>query len=173
VSYPSGRWLNLGYTNQLVTQVSDDLGRAATYTYDGSSHLLTATDPNQSGQPNPKSTTYAWQSVSGCADQVMSSVTDPRQITFLSNTYSTNGTCRVTVQAVPSDTHGVTHNYTFAYTPAGQGNITQTDITDPNLNVTRTSYDATASRRRPMRTARPLPERSPTPWIPLPTGRAR
>jgi RHS repeat-associated protein len=143
VSYPSGRWLSFSYTNQLVTQVTDDLGRVANYTYDGGSRLLTATDPNQSGQQNAKSTTYAWQSVTGCADQVMSSVTDPRQITFISNTYSTNGTCRVTDQFVPTDTHGVTDNYHFAYTPVGQGNVTQTDITDPNGNVTRTIYDAT------------------------------
>lgn len=143
VSYPSGRWLSFDYTNQLVTKVTDDLGRVANYTYDGSGRMLTATDPNQSGQPTPKSTTYGWQTVTGCPDRVMSSVTDPRGIAFLANTYSTNGTCRVISQAVPSDTHGVTHNFTFTYTPVGQGNITQTDVTDPNGNVTRTNYDAT------------------------------
>lgn len=142
VAYPSGRWLSFSYTNQLVTQVKDDLGRVANYTYDASSRMLTATDPNQQGQQNPKSTTYAWQTVTGCADQVMSSVTDPRQITFISNTYSTNGTCRVTDQFVPTDTHGVTDNFHFDYTPIGQGSVTQTDITDPIGNVKRTNYDS-------------------------------
>lgn len=144
VSYPSGRWLSFSYTNQLVTQVTDNLGRAANYTYDGSVYgrMVTATDPNQSGQQNPKSTTYTWQGFN-CKDLVMRSVTDPRQIPFLTNTYTTDTTCRVTSQAVPSDTHLQTNNYVFAYTPTGPGNITQTDITDPNGNITRTNYDGT------------------------------
>jgi RHS repeat-associated protein len=141
-SYPSGRWITLKYTGKQVTEVKDDLGRSIKYTYGSLRQLLTVVDANQSSQPNPKPTTYTWNSVTGCG-QVITAVTDPRNIRFLSNTY--DGSCRVTDQFVPIGTPGQTDNFHFAYTVDGQGKITQTDITDPNGNVTRTTFDATGS----------------------------
>ena len=81
VSYPSGRWINLTYTDGRVTRVSDDLGRKIDYTY-SQDQLITVTDPNQVGQPTPKSTTYTWQTQTGCdapgyTHQVMTAVRDP------------------------------------------------------------------------------------------------
>jgi RHS repeat-associated protein len=142
VSYPSGRWINLTYTGGRVTRVSDNLGRKIDYTY-SQDQLITVTDPNQVGQPTPKSTTYTWQTRTGCdapgyTHPVITAVRDPRDITFLQNTYDTN--CRITDQVVPASSPN--QKFHFDYTLDGQGKVTRTDITDPNENVTRVNYDA-------------------------------
>ena len=137
VSYPSGRWINLSYTGNRVTRVSDNLGRTIDYTY-SQDRLQTVTDANQVGQPAPKSTTYTWQAQTGCTHPVITAVRDPRDITFLQNTYDTN--CRVTDQVVPASSPN--QKFHFDYTLDAQGKVTRTDITDPNENVTRVNYDA-------------------------------
>jgi RHS repeat-associated protein len=137
VSYPSGRWINLKYTGQRVTEVKDNLGRSIKYTY-SSDRLQTVVDANQSGQQNPKPTTYTWQTATGCQDRVITSIKDPRNITFLTNTYDAN--CRVTDQVVPAANPN--QKYHFDYTVDGQGKVTRTDVTDPNENVTRAAFDA-------------------------------
>lgn len=139
VSYPSGTWINLTYNaSRRVSQMSDDLGRKLTYTYDASGRLLTVADPNQSGLPTPKTTTYTWQTKTGCVDRVITSIRDPRDITFLTNTYNAN--CRVTDQVVPATNPN--QKFHFDYVTDAQGKVTRTDITDPNENVTRVNFDA-------------------------------
>src|SRR4029453_14183860 len=62
---------------------------------------------------------YGWTAANEVA-----TITDPRGVAFLSNTY-TNG--RVTAQAAGDGTSTTQ----FAYTVGASGAITQTDITDP------------------------------------------
>ncbi len=141
VSWPSGRWINLSISNGRVTQATDDLGRSVGYGYDGQGRLASVTDPNQFGQPSPKSSIYGWVTDPDCTSpgSVLATITDPRNITWLSNTYGPG--CRVTQQTVPTATG--TDVYTFAYTPSGPGAVTQADMTDPNGNVHRESFDST------------------------------
>jgi RHS repeat-associated protein len=140
LSWPSGRWINLTYTSGRATQAADNFGRTVTYTYDGSGRLTSVTDANQTGQPSPLSTTYGWATDSDCSSpsSVLTSITDPRGITFLSNTYGS--ACRVTQQTVATATG--TDVWTLAYTPSGPGTVTQTDVTDPNGTVHRASFDS-------------------------------
>jgi RHS repeat-associated protein len=139
IASSSGRWVSLTYTGSRVTEATDNLGRRVTYAYDGSGRMTSVTDPNQSTQPNPSSTVYGWTTVAACnPTSVMTSVTDPRGITFLTNTYDAG--CRVTDQVVPASNPN--QEFHFDYTVDGQGKVTRTDITDPNENVTRVNFDA-------------------------------
>jgi RHS repeat-associated protein len=143
VSYPSGRWISFSLTSNKISEAKDNSGRTVQYAYEGSApglRLKTVTDANQVGQPTPKKTTYTWTSVSGCnPSNVMTAIKDPRDITFLPNTYGAG--CRVSQQTVPTATG--TETWDFAYTLDGQGRITQTDITDPNEVTRRVTFDST------------------------------
>ncbi len=138
VSYPSGRWISLSLTSNKVTSAKDNLGRTVNYTYETGSRLKTVTDANQVGQPSPKATTYTWTTVTGCdPTKVITGITDPRNITWMTNTYGTG--CRVTQQTVPTSTG--TETWDYAYTVDGSGRVTQTDVTDPNEVIRRVTFD--------------------------------
>jgi len=135
VSYPSGRWVNLTYTGSFATSAKDDLGRQVTYSYTNS-ELRTVLDAKQQAGTE---TTYTWSTDTDCSpSRVITSVKDPRQITFITNTYGTG--CRVADQTVPTSTG--TESYLFSYTVDGQGHVTQTQVTDPNENLRVASFDA-------------------------------
>jgi YD repeat-containing protein len=65
----------------------------------------------------------------------MTSITDGRTIVYLTNEY-TNG--RVTKQTLASG-----GTYQFAYTVDGNGNVTQTDVTNPRGYVKRLTFNGT------------------------------
>ena len=65
----------------------------------------------------------------------MLTITNPRGVTFVTNQYDANG--RVTEQ-----THADGGVYRFAYALDGNGDVTQTDVTDPRAAVDRTSFNA-------------------------------
>jgi RHS repeat-associated protein len=141
VSYPSGRWISLSYNGlNRVATATDNLGRTVTYTYEATlGRLKTVTDANQTGQPTPKPTTYTWTSVSGCSPNfVMTAITDPRNIQWMTNTYGTG--CRVTQQTVKTAT--ATETWDYAYTTDAQGRVIQTDVTNPKEVTERLTFDA-------------------------------
>jgi YD repeat-containing protein len=125
VTSPNGYWVDFTYvvinTIPFVTQVRDNLGRTVTYTYD--TYLRTVTDPAAGV------TEYTW------ANNRIASIKDPRNIVFLTNEY--NAQSRVIKQTQADGTF-----YQFAYTLDGQGNVTQTDVTDPKGIVRRVTFNA-------------------------------
>jgi RHS repeat-associated protein len=122
---PSGKSLQFTYdaTNR-ITQVSDNAGRSVTYVYDGSGRLWKVTNP-ASGI-----TEYTYDT-----SHRMLTIKDPRNITYLTNTYDANG--RVATQMQADST-----TYQFAYTLDGSGKVTQTDVTDPRGFVRRVTFNS-------------------------------
>jgi RHS repeat-associated protein len=121
---PHNRWIAFTYDgSNRITQAKDNLGRTVGYEYDGSGRLWKVTDAAGGV------TEYAYD-----ASHRMLTVKDPRGITYLTNVYDANG--RVEEQTL-ADT-GV---YTFDYTLDGSGNVTQTDMTDPEGRVQRLTFN--------------------------------
>lgn len=122
---PSGKSLQFSYdASNRITQVSDNAGRSVTYVYDGSGRLWKVTNP-ASGI-----TEYTYDT-----SHRMLTIKDPKNITYLTNTYDANG--RVATQTQADNT-----TYQFAYTLDGSGKVTQTDVTDPRNIVRRVTFNS-------------------------------
>lgn len=120
----NGRWIDLTYdTAQRITQATDNIGRTVTYTYQ-SGRLWKVTDAAGGV------TEYTYDS-----SHRMLTIKDPRGITYLTNTYNSNG--RVATQTLADG--GM---YEFDYTLDGSGNVTQTDVTNPRGFVRRVTFNA-------------------------------
>ena len=65
----------------------------------------------------------------------MLTITDARGITYLTNTYDSNG-------RVATQTQANSGLFDFDYTLDGSGNVTRTDLTDPRGFVQRTTFDS-------------------------------
>jgi YD repeat-containing protein len=118
ITSPNGRYIQLTYdSSNRVIQAQDNTGRVVTYAYDSGGRLSTVTDANGGV------TTYTYDS-----NNNMLTVTDPRSITYLTNQYDSNG--RVIKQTLADGSV-----YQFAYTLDSNGNVTQTNVTDPNGNL--------------------------------------
>jgi RHS repeat-associated protein len=123
VSSPHNRWVTFTYDgSNRVTQATDNLGRSVGYTYDGSGRLWKVTDPAGG------ITEYTYDT-----SHRMLTIKDPRGIVYLTNVYDTNG--RVSQQTQADG--GV---FGFTYT-LSSGKVTQTDVTDPEGHVQRTTFN--------------------------------
>ena len=125
---PNGRYIAFTYDASnppRVTQAQDNIGRTVQYVYDGSGRLSQVTDANLG----------VWQYGYNGSDQ-MTTITDARNILYLTNEYA-NGLVFRQTQA----DNGV---YQFAYTTDANGNITQTDVTDPRNHVRRLVFNPPA-----------------------------
>lgn len=121
----NGRWLKFTYdTSNRVTEVKDNLGRTVTYTYDASGRLWKETDPN-SGV-----TEYTYDS-----SHRMLTIKDPRGNVYLTNEYNSDG--RVSKQTLLN-----TGTFQIAYTLDSEGNVTATQVTDPQSNVRRVTFNS-------------------------------
>ena len=121
---PNGRWIALTYdTAQRITQATDNIGRTVTYTYD-SGRLWKVTDAAGG------LTEYTYDT-----SHRMLTIEDARGITYLTNTYDSNG--RVDTQTLADG-----GEFEFDYTLDGSGNVTQTDVTNPRGFVRRVSFNA-------------------------------
>jgi RHS repeat-associated protein len=124
VSGPSGRFIRFSYDGSRIVQAIDNIGRTVSYAYDGSGQLSTVTNANGGV------TTYAWDS-----SHRVRSITDARNVAYITNTYDAND--RLTNQVLADGT-----SYQFAYTLDGNGNVTETDVTDPRGFVRKVTFNA-------------------------------
>jgi RHS repeat-associated protein len=122
VTSTDGRWIKFTYnpSNQ-ITQAKDNVGRTVGYTYDANGHLVQVTDANGG------ITRYGWGAcpnppAASCTE--MTTITDPRNVVVLTNSY--DGNARVQTQTLGDGTS----TYRFVYGTDPNGN-TQTTITDP------------------------------------------
>jgi YD repeat-containing protein len=121
---PNGRWISLSYdASQRITQATDNIGRTVTYTYD-SGRLWKVTDAAGG------ITEYTYDS-----SHRMLTIKDARGITYLTNTYDSNG-------RVATQTQADTGVFEFDYTLDGSGKVTQTDVTDPRGYVQRYTFNS-------------------------------
>src|SRR5262249_53691916 len=119
ITEPGGRSLILTYDTQgRLSTVTDPIGRRVQYTYDPQGRLSTVLNPAGG------LTTYTYDT----SDRILS-ITDPRGITFITNEYDSSGRVVRQKQADGS-------LWTFAYTTASTGGVTQTVVTDPRGSST-------------------------------------
>jgi RHS repeat-associated protein len=116
---PNGRWISIQNGNGFtITKITDDSGRTLTYAYDNAIRLTKVTYPDGGVEQ------YTYD---GDSNRIQS-VIMPNGQTKVTNVYDANG--RVIQQTLADG--GVYH---FAYTLDGNGNATQTSVTDPRNNV--------------------------------------
>ncbi|GAB2941669.1 hypothetical protein GCM10027280_32790 [Micromonospora polyrhachis] len=128
ITSPSGRWVKFSYDQAnppKIVGIEDNIGRKVTYTYDTTNRLSTITDVRGGV------TRYTWE------NGLLKTITDPRDITYLVNTYDSAG--RVHTQKAADG--GIT---TFDYTVANDV-ITETRMTDPRGHVRRFTFNAQGS----------------------------
>jgi RHS repeat-associated protein len=126
VRSPNGRWIEFVYDgSNRITQAKDNAGRTVGYTYDGNGRLWKITDANG------KVTEYGYE---GTTNR-MSTIKDPRLITYLTNEYDANG-------RIFKQTQVDGNFYQFAYALDGSGKVTETDVTDPRGFVRRVTFNA-------------------------------
>ncbi len=122
---PNGRYIQFTYdSSNRITQAQDNFGRTVQYAYDPSGRLSTVTDANNG------SWTYTYDS-----NNNMLTIKDARQIIYLTNYYDANNRVYKQVQADNS-------TYLFSYTLNQNGNVTQTNVTDPRGNVEQVAFNA-------------------------------
>lgn len=124
ITSPYGRWIKFTYdTSNRITQAKDNAGRTVGYQYDTGGRLWKVTDPNGG------ITEFTYDS----ADRMLA-IEDARGIVYLTNEYNSAG--RVTKQ-----TQADTSTFLFSYTLDSNGNVTQTDVTDPRGYVSRVTFN--------------------------------
>lgn len=122
---PNGRWIAFTYDSlDRVKQATDNLGRTVTYAYDGAGRLINVTDPNGGIER------YTYD-----ASDRMLTVKKPSGDIMVTNVHDTDG--RVIQQTLADG--GV---FLFNYTLNSDGDVTQTDVTDPRGNVERITFNA-------------------------------
>jgi RHS repeat-associated protein len=125
ITSPNGRWIQFAYdTDNRIIQAQDNSGRTVRYTYDAGGRLSTVTDAKGGV------TTYTYD-----PNNNMLTITDPRGIAYLTNQYDSNN--RV-IQQTQAD-GGI---FQFVYTVNTNGEITQTQATDPNGNIEQVSFNS-------------------------------
>jgi RHS repeat-associated protein len=125
ITSPTGKWIKLSYdTGNRITRAEDIIGRAVTYTYDASGRLT------QVNGPGAKVTKYAYN-----ASHQLTTITDARDIVYLTNEYDAAGRIQKQTQADQS-------TYQFAYTVDGNGKVTETRVTDPRGHVRKVTFDS-------------------------------
>jgi RHS repeat-associated protein len=125
ITSPNGLWIRLSYdTSDRITRAEDITGRVVTYTYDTGGRLIQVTGPAANNI-----TKYAYN-----ASHQLTTITDARDIVYLTNEYDTNGRIKKQTQADQS-------TYQFAYTTGGNGKVTETQVTDPRGNVRKVTFN--------------------------------
>jgi RHS repeat-associated protein len=122
---PNNRWVAFTYdTASRVTQAVDNIGRTVGYQYDASGRLWKVTDAAGGVTEFTYDTSHR-----------MLTIKDPRSITYLTNQYDSNG-------RVSQQTQADTGVFEFDYTLDGSGKVTQTELTDPEGHVQRTTFNS-------------------------------
>jgi RHS repeat-associated protein len=124
ITSPHGRYIEFTYdASDRVIEAEDNIGRRVQYSYDASGRLWKVTDAAEGV------TEYGYD-----ASHRMTSIKDPRGIVFLTNEYDSEGRVVRQIQADNGE-------YEFDYTVDGNGQVTQTDLTDPRGFVRRVTFD--------------------------------
>ena len=147
VTSSSGRWIHFNYNDpncsSCVSQAVDQSGRTVNYTYSAAKQLTDVQDVDGNH------TVYTWNP--SAVDQI-TAIKDPRQNTYLQNTYDAND--RVHVQTTPSGT------FQFDYTVDGKkchpdglsrtrdGNVTRYVMNGTGVITSATSAMAPRSPKR-------------------------
>src|SRR5208282_1702423 len=114
ITSPNGRYISFTYdSDNRVVSTSDSAGRSTSYTYNPQGYLATATDANGGV------TTYTYDTSGN-----MTSIQDPRGIVYLQNQYDVNDRVSQQTQADGGD-------YQLSYSLDSNGNVIQTNVTDP------------------------------------------
>lgn len=125
VASPNGRYIDFTYdVSDRVTQARDNVGRAVGYTYDAGGRLWKVTDLAGGVSEYTYNTSHQ-----------MLTLKDPKGVVYLTNEYDASG--KVTKQTQADNT-----TYTFAYTLAADGRVTQTDVTGPRGQLRRVTFNA-------------------------------
>jgi YD repeat-containing protein len=121
----NGRWISFIYDqSNRITQAADNGGRTYAYQYDEGGRLVQVTNPLNG------ITQYTYD-----ANNQMLTIVDPRGKTYLTNQYNSEG--RISQQTVADG--GV---WQFTYIEDANGNITQTDSTNPRGFVKRLLFNS-------------------------------
>jgi RHS repeat-associated protein len=124
ITTPSGRWLRFSHdSGGRVSEIRDNGGRTVDYTYDAAGRLETVTDAKGGV------TTYTYDAAGR-----MSMIEDARGITYVENTYDSNG--RVSEQLVADG-----GRWLYDYTLRPDGSVEQTDVTDPRGHLRRLTFN--------------------------------
>lgn len=142
----NGNVVTLAHTSSVpnqITQIVDSVGRSTSLTYDGSSRITSITDPlgrSVSYTYNAQGTLATVHDVAGGVTSYtydgqnnLISITDPRNITYLTNSYDACG--RVT-QQTSADGGVTTFSYTLLNPSACTSPVDTAVLTDPNGNST-------------------------------------
>jgi RHS repeat-associated protein len=130
ITSPSGRWIEFTYdTSNRITKIKDNISRVVDYTYDASGRLWKATNLHFESETNPPLTEYTYDT-----SHRMLTIKDPRNNMYVTNEYDANG-------RVHKQTQADLTTFLFDYTLDGNGNVTQTDMTDPRGNIRRTVFN--------------------------------
>ena len=129
ISSSDGRSINLTYTNGVITSATDNIGRTVSYTYDSSRRMQTVTDPDGG------ITTYTWDTANNRITAVQLPRQNPSGPAAVINSYDSNG--RVQTQTLADST-----TWHFAYTLDGSGKVIETDVTDPDSNVRKVTFNS-------------------------------
>jgi len=124
ITSPNGRLIAFTYdgSNRII-EARDNIGRTVSYSYDTGGRLATVTDANGGV------TQYTYDT-----SNQMLTIKDAKEIDYLTSEYDLNG--RVTKQ-----TQADLSTYEFAYTLNANGEVTQTDVTDPRGNIRRVAFN--------------------------------
>lgn len=125
VASPNGRYIDFTYdASDRVTQARDNVGRTVGYTYDAGGRLWKVTDLAGGVSEYTYNTSHQ-----------MLTLKDPKGVVYLTNEYDASG--KVIKQTQADNT-----TYTFAYTLAADGRVTQTDVTAPRGQLRRVTFNA-------------------------------
>ncbi len=121
----NGRSINFGYDNAgHINSATDSAGRFVSYSYDAQGRLSTFTDAGGFV------TQYTYD-----GNDNLQSVIKPDHNLRVTNTYDQNG--RVQQQTFPNG--GI---YQFSYITDSNGNVTQTNVTDPSGSVRQVQFNS-------------------------------
>ena len=130
ITSPNGRWIEFTYdTSDRITKIKDNISRVVDYTYDASGRLWKASNVHFESETNPGVTEYTYDT-----SHRMLTIKDPRNNTYVVNEYDTNGRVKKQTQADLT-------TFVFDYVLDVNGNVTQTDVTDPRANIHRSVFN--------------------------------
>lgn len=121
----NGRWIQFSYDgNGRITQANDFIGRGVSYAYDAAGRLASFTDANGG------TTYYSYDN-----NDNMLQIQKPNGNLQVTNTYDESN-------RVVQQTHPDGGTYQFAYVTDGNGDITQTTVTDPSGSIRQAQFNS-------------------------------